>query len=224
MTDVRIDSVTTSGSEVLPAKSILLPSRRGVVNFVLAEITWRPRVGDANASGWFITASYFAASFVCFLVTRRLRRAGHGSGNCPSRFWLILATMMFVFGWNKQLDLQTLLTQFGREISRSGGWYGQRRPIQAAFVFTCALLGATFAAAGLRVIRGQNLSCYLSYVGVIVLVTFIVIRAASFHHVDTLLFRLPIFGSWVNTALEFVGIALVLIGGLSALQNANLSK
>ncbi len=194
------------------------------MNPVLAEITWRPRIGDANALGWGITASYFIASFMCVLVASRLHGAGSGDGRCQSRFWLILAATMFALGWNKQLDLQILLTQIGRELSRSGGWYSQRRPIQGAFAISCAALGVICAVAGLRAIWGQKLSAYVAYLGVIFLLTFITIRAASFHHIDTLLYRHPLLGSWLNTGLESGGVMLVALGGMLALRTAKVPR
>jgi hypothetical protein len=194
------------------------------MNSVLAEITWRPRIGDANALGWGITASYFISSLICALVARRLHEAGSGAGRRQSRFWLILAATMFALGWNKQLDLQILLTQIGREISRSGGWYSQRRPLQAAFAISCAALGVICAVAGLRSIWGQKRPAYVAYLGVIFLLTFITIRAASFHHIDTLLYHHPTLGSWLNTGLECSGVMLVALGGMLALQTAKVPR
>ena len=184
---------------------------------MLAAITWRPRIGDPTLMDWCITGGYLAASVICFVVARREGVAKPEANRSSMRFWLALAAMMLALGLNKQLDLQTLLTQMGREIARSGGWYGERRVIQAAFAFNCAVLGAVFAGIGLRMIWGQKLAAYLAYLGVVFLVTFVVIRAASFHHIDTILYRLPAFGNRVNFGLEFGGILLVVIGGLMRL-------
>ncbi|HEY4261796.1 MAG TPA: hypothetical protein VGM98_16615 [Schlesneria sp.] len=194
------------------------------MNSVLAEITWRPRIGDANALAWCITASYFIASFICVLVVRRQRGTGSGRDVRQSRYWLILAATLFALGWNKQLDLQILLTQIGRELSRSGGWYDQRRAIQAAFAISCAVLGVVGAVAGLRAVWGQNFPAYVACLGVIFLLTFIAIRAASFHHIDTLLYRHPMLGNWLNTCLESGGIMLVAFGGVLALRTSRVSE
>jgi hypothetical protein len=194
------------------------------MNAVLAEITWRPRIGDANTLAWCITASYFIASFICVLVARRQREANSGDAVRQSRFWLILAAAMFALGWNKQLDLQILLTQIGRELSRSGGWYGQRRSIQAAFAISCAALGVMCAVAGLLFVWRQKLPAYVAYLGVIFLFTFIAIRAASFHHIDTLLYRHSMLGNWLNTGLETGGVMLVVLGGLLALRTSKVPR
>ena len=187
------------------------------MNDILAAITWRPRFGDPTPMDWCITGGYLAASVICFVAARREGVTEPGASRYSVRFWLALAAMMLALGLNKQLDLQTLMTQMGREIAHSGGWYGERRVIQAAFAFNCVVLGAVFAGIGLRMIWGQKLSAYLAYLGVVFLVTFVVIRAASFHHIDTFLYRLPLLGNRVNFGLEFGGVLLVVIGGLLSL-------
>lgn len=184
------------------------------MNDLLAAITWRPRIGDPTLMDWCITGGYLAACMICFVAARREGVAEPEAVQSSARFWMALAAMMLALGLNKQLDLQTLLTQLGREIARWGGWYGERRVIQAAFAFNCAILGAVFAGMGLRMIWGQKLAAYLAYLGVVFLVTFVVIRAASFHHIDTILYRLPLLGNRVNFGLEFGGTLLVVAGGL----------
>jgi hypothetical protein len=57
----------------------------------------------------------------------------------------------------------------------------------------------------------------LAFVGIIYLCTFVIIRAASFHHIDTLLYHLPGAGYWVNTFLELGGNVIL---GLAAYRAA----
>jgi arginine exporter protein ArgO len=49
----------------------------------------------------------------------------------------------------------------------------------------------------------------LAFVGIIYLCAFVIIRAASFHHIDTLLYHLPFASYWVNTFLELGGNAIL---------------
>jgi len=58
----------------------------------------------------------------------------------------------------------------------------------------------------------------LAFVGIIYLCAFVIIRAASFHHIDTLLYHLPGAGYWVNTFLELGGNAIL---GYAAYQAAS---
>lgn len=191
------------------------------MSYVIAGITWRPRIGDPNPLAWCITVAYFVACALCFFVARSQCAAAKGGKDSRlARFWFVLAALMFALGWNKQLDLQTLLTQCGREAARYFGWYQQRRPVQAVFVFACALLGMFVAVAGMRFLRNAWRQCGLSYLGAVLLLTFVVIRAASFHQIDVLLYHLPVVGYWMNTSLELSGILFVGLGALlAALQN-----
>ena len=113
---------------------------------------------------------------------------------------------MVLLGINKQLDLQTWLTQMGRDLARAEGWYERRQEFQVAFISVIAvvgLVGLLNAALTLRFILWRVAGALL---GLGFLVTFVVVRAASLHRVDALLgygtFRL----NWV---LELGGIALV---------------
>ena len=58
----------------------------------------------------------------------------------------------------------------------------------------------------------------LSCLGIIFLITFVVLRAASFHHVDIVLYHLPRIGNWMNAGLEMGGSLLVSGGAWLALR------
>jgi hypothetical protein len=124
--------------------------------------------------------------------------------------WIGLASALAILGVNKQLDMQTLFTQVGRELAKSQGWYEQRRVVQRCFIG--AVLIGGIASVGLLA------SCFRSFVrrnslaffGVLFLVCFIVIRAASFHHVDELLGSRLLRVS-VNNVLELSGIGCVML-------------
>ena len=63
------------------------------------------------------------------------------------RAWRFIAMLFLVLGINKQLDLQTALTEAGRILAHLQGSYEQRRFIHTAFIglvaITCLLLAAT---------------------------------------------------------------------------------
>jgi hypothetical protein len=186
------------------------------MGWVFSVITWRPRIGDPNPMAWGITAGYFLACWFCFSAGRKASIADPVIRSWPPRFWYSLAALMFFMGWNKQLDLQTLLTQVGRQMARDGGWYAYRKPVQVAFICICTLIGLVFLTLGLRFVRGRPRQYAIAYLGIVYLVTFIVIRAASFHRVDYLLFHLPVVGNWLNTILEVGGVCMVSVGGFLA--------
>jgi uncharacterized membrane protein (UPF0136 family) len=94
---------------------------------------------------------------------------------------------LVLLGINKQLDLQSALTEMGRIWANRQGWYEDRSQIQMAFITGIALMGLTLFAATLHVIWGAPKSTFLALIGSTFLMVFIVIRAASFHHVDAML-------------------------------------
>jgi len=125
-------------------------------------------------------------------------------------FWLLFTGFLLFLGINKQLDLQTWLTLFGRHLAEDEGWYAQRRGVQAAFVALIAMLGASGLIAlwrwGKRDVRHYR----LALCGGVFLACFIVIRAASFHYVDQML-ALRFSNVTVNCTLELGGIFCVAI-------------
>ena len=175
----------------------------------LAQIDWRPRIGDASLMGWLTVIAYGVATVLCFLAAIR-QPASSGSRDAPMqrRLWAGLGTVMAFLGLNKQFDLQSLLTDIGRVLANRDGWYGQRRTIQFWFVVA---VGAASVAAFLflaKKTRSAFRGRILLLVGVCLLLLFVVMRAASFHHVSVFL-NWRILGFKVNWILELGGIALV---------------
>ena len=96
--------------------------------FSLQQIHWRPVPGDPSLAGWITFIAYFVAAAAALYVYK------HKSDCNSRRFWFWLTLLLLFLGINKQLDLQTLLTDVGRVISRDEGWYTERRTVQLCFV------------------------------------------------------------------------------------------
>jgi hypothetical protein len=171
--------------------------------FMLAKA---PR-GDPYPTAWVITVAYFVAAGLCFWAGRKEKQESLGRArrwHAPV-FWFTLCGLMVALGFNKQLDLQSDLTEMGRSMARSEGWYENRRVVQAIFVLLFAA-GAIAAVAGaIWFMRDLWKRYRLAFIGIIYLCAFVIIRAASFHHIDTLLYHLPGMQYWVNTILELGG-------------------
>ena len=165
---------------------------------------WTPRIGDPSVLGWFTVASYFLAGILC------LRAADHDAN--AKNLWYALGLGLVFLGVNKQLDLQTLLTQVGREFARSGHWYDRRRDVQRLFVGVIALTLALSAVTIVLVFRSRSLQFRMASIGFVFLAAFVCIRAASFHHVDRFL-KLYFLGARFNWIFELGGISLI---GLAA--------
>lgn len=116
---------------------------------------------------------------------------------------------MICLGINKQADLQTLLTLYGRDILRTAGLYEVRRTIQVVFIIGVAV-GACFSVMlCLWMARRWSWPCRFAAVGLGFQAAFIVIRAASFHHVDILL-GTRMGQMQINLLLESIGLAVIL--------------
>ena len=178
----------------------------------LTEITWRPAIGDPEPIGWIITFSYFIAGAFCVSAGRQqrtvsFRRIGLGY----PWFWFGLAGFMFALGFNKQLDLQTLLIQIGRNIAMRGGWYGDRNSIKSVIVFLCAVIALPILFAWMCAVCNRGRSYIMACVGVIVLLAFVAIRALSFNPWIQQLSHLPVIGPLLNTIMELGGAILVCV-------------
>jgi hypothetical protein len=127
---------------------------------------------------------------------------------------------MFLLGVNKQLDLQTWLTQEGRDMARSEGWYGDRRPVQVVFIAVLAAMGVAGVVAVMWWLRGSLRRYRAAVVGIIYLVCFVIIRAASFHHIDRLL-HVGLDHVRVNHVLELGGIGFIGWGARGSMRRGD---
>lgn len=170
---------------------------------------------DATLSGWTATAGYVAAALSSWVAARR----SSGPRRCTARqeryFWLSAAIFMAAMAANKQLDLQTLLTDMLREQARHSGWYEQRRAYQLLFLQTSGAVLGTSCLALLWLVRRQGIGAFVGAAGLICTAAFVAIRAASFHHHDVV-GRLEVVGIRLHVLLEFACIGLVCLGALLA--------
>jgi len=164
---------------------------------------WRPGIGDPTFIGWFTVIAYCGAAYLCW------RAAGKGLYTGKIRwFWNGLALLLILLGINKQLDLQTELTFIGRDFAKATGWYENRQIVQTIFIVLIALGGMAVTAALFWIYRFELRRLGAALAGVGFLMSFIVIRAASFHHVDRFLHFAP-GGLRMNWLLELGGIAAI---------------
>src|SRR5690349_1833450 len=93
--------------------------------------------------GWLTVVLYFYAAYRCFRLAQanKVTLLGGEAG-----LWWLFALALVALGINKQLDLQTALTEIGRIMAREEGWYGKRRAVQAEFIGVVGLLGLVSSA------------------------------------------------------------------------------
>ncbi len=170
---------------------------------------WSPGIGDPSVIGWLTVVAYFGCFWLCLRAKRSAKAA-----SAPRRVqmaWLILAVGTFLLGINKQLDLQTFLTQVGKDMAKEGGWYRDRRVVQVWFIRGILVAGTAALLAGGWAMREHLRHFLLPGIGAVFIVSFVMIRASSFHHVDGFLSSAP-GGLRMNWLLELGGIGLMARG------------
>lgn len=173
---------------------------------LLLRIRWRPEIGDPSAMGWFTVFAYAIAAILAWRTWMSPPR------DSREKLWLGTALLVSFLCLNKQFDLQSLFTDIGREVARHGDWYDRRRDFQKWFVLGVLGGAVLFGSWVVWEFHAFLLGHKILTSGLFFLLTFIVVRAISFHHVDVFL-KSDIAGVKMNWALELSGIFLI---GLAA--------
>jgi hypothetical protein len=180
--------------------------------------SWQIGIGDPGWGGWMIVAIYISAGLLSLRVAvgAVFPEASRGRERA---FWGILGLVLLLLAVNKQLDLQTLLTDTARCMAQLQGWYETRRPVQIGFllaVFVSILI--LFAAASIS-LRGTMRRNGLALTGLVFVLGFVGMRAAGFHHMDRLI-NMEFHAVRVNWILEMTGPLLILLGGVLILRKS----
>lgn len=165
---------------------------------------WHPGIGDPTVYGWITVLFYLLAALLSAARIRTLKIQQQ-----PYLFWLFLAALLLFLGINKQLDLQSWLTQTVKDQALLHGWYAQRRLLQMTFVGMLSIGMIVFLIGSSILLRDSWHENKLSWIGIVLLCTFILIRAASFHHMDLFIHH-QILGLKVNVIME-IGALLMII-------------
>lgn len=183
-------------------------------------MNWTPSIGDPSVMGWLTVFAYLIAAVFAYrvylkshLIFRRHWRERQ------QRLWLIIAIILAALCVNKQLDLQTLLTDIGRYIFLAFGFYEFRRIFQVLFIGLVFFGGLVVVLKMFLIYRDVLRHHYLAISGLCLLMVFVIIRAASFHLVDTLI-NYRILGLRMNWVLELSGVGLILANALLLRQVA----
>lgn len=173
--------------------------------------SWSPGIGDPGIGGWLTVALYAWAAWSCYQVLRRDTQQKIYLRNNERLIWRLLLVTMVALGINKQLDLQSALTELARIHAMEHGWYEHRRRYQAAFVAGVLLAGLTVLAALMVLVWKAPRATLWTCAGAAGLVSFVAIRATSLHRVDELLgWRLG--DLTLNGVLEMGSLAVIVAG------------
>lgn len=177
---------------------------------------WSPGIGDPSVMGWVTVGVYLLAAVQCARKSRNSDSLREGN-----KFWASLAVVLFLLALNKQLDLQSLFTQIGRDVALQQGWYAQRRWVQGGFIAALGLAAATLAW-WLRRSLGEA-SQRLAAIGLTLLMAFVVMRAASFHHMDILI-NTAVAGIRMNWVLENASLVVILWATCRTVQQTSVAS
>ena len=188
-------------------------------NSIILNEQWRPHIGDPTAIGWVITIAYFLTFILCLW-------AGIAAQKHEKRGLLIgIALLLLLLGFNKQLDLQTLLTIIGRHVAKEQGWYYIRRSVQFLFVVLFTLIVLFSLIMWARWMKRRWRQYGLHFSGTVLILLFIIIRAASIEHVSLKLTTQNNSGLHMIISLfELGGILIVGLGSVLCLHRINVSK
>jgi hypothetical protein len=173
----------------------------------MTHFNWSPKIGDPTIGGWVTVVLYLLAAVSCWISARELVLEDIASNE--RRAWWAISALFLALGINKQLDLQSALTETGRVLAHYQGWFEQRQLVQLAFIALVAIICLIAAIALLLWTRSAPTPARLALIGTSMVLGFVLIRAASFHHVDQFIGQ-RILGLRWNWILEMSGISLVL--------------
>lgn len=173
---------------------------------------WEPGIGDPTVYGWTTVVAYSIVALLCW-------RAARLNPNRERMIWSLMASMLTFLCINKQLDLQSLLTQEARGLLRTLGLYELRRVLQVGFILSLVAVTAWVTLYLWRKLRFEDRSVRIALTGMALILSFVMTRAASFHHLDNLL-PVIFLGVSFNFFFENLGIGIVAAGVVLSLQRS----
>ncbi|MDX8349213.1 isopropylmalate isomerase [Cognatiyoonia sp. IB215446] len=174
---------------------------------------WSPQIGDPTLIGWATVVAYALGGVLALVVV--IRNPGRAR-----LFWLIVMALLCALAINKQLDLQSALTAAARCLAQAQGWYENRRSVQIAFILFVAVAALVAGLTLAWVMRRQMPQIWLALLGLCLLLGFVAVRAAGFHHMDRLI-GFEIGGIRLNWLLELGGITLIAVNALVLIARSN---
>lgn len=181
---------------------------------------WSPGIGDPTLGGWITVALYAWTAWMCHRVLRRNHQQRLTASPNERIIWRLLFVGTIALGINKQLDLQSAMTEAARMLAVEQGWYDNRRQFQEAFIAAVPVVGLTMLMAMTYLVWQAPAPTLWTCAGATGLLMFVAIRASSFHHVDEMLgWRLA--GMRLNWLLEM---GSLLVMGWGARRRARLHK
>jgi len=176
---------------------------------VTRDFNWAPGIGDPTIGGWITVILYLLAFVSCWKTAGVILRRDWNAKS-DSYVWRAISIAFFFLSINKQLDLQSAMSELGRVVAFAGGWYEQRQTVQVYFIIGVAAVCVAGTLILLFWTRKSPIQTWVALVGSTFVLGYVLIRAASFHHIDRFIGGRVLGFKW-NWILEMTGIAIVLL-------------
>jgi hypothetical protein len=170
-------------------------------------------IGDPTIGVGLTVILYFCAAISCYMTTRALDAKDAGRSR-ELLTWRCLSALFLVLGVYKQLDHSIEIGEAVRAFAYSESWYDQRRFVQRAFIVVVAITCVTAGHFILRGSRTMPAATRLALSGATIMLSFVLIRAASLHNIDLFLRDETILGLRWDWILETGAICVVLVASL----------
>lgn len=132
----------------------------------------------------------------------------------PGRmFWAIIVGFLILLAINKQLDMQSALTIAGKCLAKAQEWYANRRIVQAGFIIVMLIIILICFIITIFAMRGIFFANIFAIFGLMTLLSFIMVRAISFHHFDHFIGSKS-FGFSNNFIFENFGLILISVNAI----------
>ena len=154
-------------------------------------------------------AVYVFAGAAAAAAGWRERKRRPGAPDLWPAFWFGTAGLLLVMAVGRATDAGNRLTDLGRTIAQSEGWYRHRHRLQVAAVGSVGLVWLLAVATTLWRVPARRRRYLPAAVAVTSLLGFVGIRLISLHKVDTLLERRHLFGVKVGAVLELLAVLVV---------------
>jgi len=166
---------------------------------------------DHTFLGWLTTGMYVAAATLSAVAAREQvndARLLALNRRRVAAFWWLLCAGLLLLALNKQLDLQTAITDRLRDAAQRDGWYGRRRVLQVMLVGVALGLCAVGAWCVKRLLGRHWRTHRLALAGIGVLLVYLLLRVADIERLGEMT-GLPLAAAGVRDALEWIGLMLI---------------
>jgi hypothetical protein len=134
-------------------------------------------------------------------------------------FWTATCAILAALALSREIDLASRVASIGRDVFRTEGWYPDRRPVQeASVVAVLAVATCVFGGGAALLVLRKHPQLIPGFAAVLMLATFLAVRAISLHHIDSLLYRRSIGDVQINALAELAAIAAVALAALLAMS------